>query len=146
MDMRLLSLLPVAKKSGGGLNQGDLLRFLGEMQWFPAAAVSPYVAWEELDATSARATMSYGGITASMILTFDPYGRVLEARANRYNDALGRNEMWVNRNNSEREFAGVRVPASGEARWDYAAGPFPYIRWTITTLEQDNPARYTRRL
>src|SRR5688572_15995274 len=35
MEMRVLSLVPVANKTGGGLNQGDLLRFLGELQWFP---------------------------------------------------------------------------------------------------------------
>ena len=42
MDLRL-SLLPVARKSGGGLNQGDLLRFLTEATWFLGwRARSPY--------------------------------------------------------------------------------------------------------
>src|SRR5262249_42610595 len=53
MQMRLLSLIPVANRRGGGLNQGAVLRYLNEMMWFPAAAVSPYVAWEALDAQSA---------------------------------------------------------------------------------------------
>jgi len=35
MDLRLLSLVPVARKRGGGPNQGDLLRFLTEaLCWF----------------------------------------------------------------------------------------------------------------
>ena len=46
IEMRAMSIVSVANKRGGGLNQGDLLRFLGELQWFPAAAVAPYVAWE----------------------------------------------------------------------------------------------------
>ena len=142
MDMRLLSLVPVAKKTGGGLNQGDLLRFLGEMQWFPGAALSNYVTWEAVDATSARATMSYGGISASMTFIFGEDGRLLEEQANRYNDARGQNEMWVNRNAVDREFDGVVVPAVGEARWEYASGPFPYIRWQITALERERPARF----
>lgn len=142
MDMRVLSLVPVAKKAGGGLNQGDLLRFLGEMQWFPGAALADYVTWEAVDATSARATMSYGGISASMTFIFGPDGRLLEERAARYNDARARNEAWVNRNDADREFGGIVVPAAGEARWEYATGPFPYIRWTITTLEQERPARF----
>jgi len=41
MDMRLLWLIPVVRKSGGGLNQGDLQRFLTEAIWFPAGVVSP---------------------------------------------------------------------------------------------------------
>jgi hypothetical protein len=144
IDMRILSLVPVAKKSGGGLNQGDLLRFLGEMQWFPAAALSPFVSWDALDDRSARATMADAGISASMTFRFGADGRLLEESAIRYNDARERNETWVNRNDSDREFGGIRVPAVGEARWEYDTGPFPYIRWTITDLEQDRAVPYSR--
>jgi hypothetical protein len=137
IDMRLLSLLPVAKKTGGGLNQGDLLRFLGEMQWFPSAALSDYVKWESVDVASARATMEYGGIAASMTFRFDADGRLLEERAFRYNDARGRDEAWVNRNDSDADFQEFRVPATGEARWEYDTGSVPYIRWRISALEFD---------
>jgi hypothetical protein len=142
LQMRILSLLPVANKTGGGLNQGDLLRYLGELQWFPAAALADYLTWEELGAGSARATMSYGGITASMTFFFGDDGRLLEARAIRYNDARGRNERWVNRNDSDQVFGGIRVPAVGEARWEYDSGHYPYIRWHLSDLEQNRPARY----
>jgi hypothetical protein len=142
MQMRVLSLVPVANKAGGGLNQGDLLRYLGELQWFPAGALADYVTWEPLEADSAQATISYGGITASMTFRFGADGRLLEERAIRYNDARGRNESWVNRNDSDREFGGIRVPAVGEARWEYDSGPYPYIRWRVTEVEQNRPVRY----
>jgi hypothetical protein len=142
MQMRVLSLVPVANKTGGGLNQGDLLRYLGELQWFPAGALADYVTWEPIGTDSARATMTYGGITASMTLHFAWDGRLVEVRANRYNDARDRNESWVNRNDSDGEFGGIRVPAAGKARWEYDSGPYPYIRWRITDLEQDRPYRY----
>jgi hypothetical protein len=77
-----------------------------------------------------------------MTFTFGSDGRLIEERAARYNDARGRDEIWVNRNDSDRDFDGVRVPAAGEARWEYESGPFPYIRWTIARLERDNPSRY----
>jgi hypothetical protein len=142
MQMRVLSLIPVADKAGGSLNQGDLLRYLGELQWFPAAALADYLTWEPLEADSARATISWGGITASMTFCFGAEGRLLEERAIRYNDARGRNEAWVNRNDVDRAFGGIRVPAVGEARWEYDAGPYPYIRWRVTDLEQNRPTRY----
>jgi hypothetical protein len=142
MDMRLFSLIPVANKTGGGLNQGALLRFLGEMQWFPAVALADYITWEPVDASSARATMTYGGISASMTFIFADDGRVLGERAARYNDARVRDETWVNRNDGDREYGGIVVPAAGEARWEYASGPFPYIRWRIGALEQDRAARF----
>jgi hypothetical protein len=136
MQMRVLSLFPVANKTGGGLNQGDLLRYLGEIQWFPAGALADYITWEPLEADSARATMSYAGTTASMTFRFGADGRLLNSTADRYNDARDRNESWVNRNDADREFAGIRVPAAGEARWEYESGPYPYIRWRVTDIEQ----------
>jgi hypothetical protein len=142
LQMRIISLFPVANKIGGGLNQGALLRYLGEFQWFPAAALADYVTWEEWGPDSARATISHGGVTASMTFVFGADGRLLEEQAIRYNDALGRNEQWVNRNDSDHVFDGIRVPAVGEARWEYDSGPYPYIRWYLTDLEQNQPARY----
>lgn len=144
IEMRVLSLIAVARKSGGGLNQGALLRFLGEVQWFPAAALADYIAWEPVDADAARATMTWGGISASMAFRFDAVGRLVELAALRYNDSRGRNESWVNRNDSDQEFGGIPVPVAGEARWDYQSGPYPYIRWRITTIEHDRPVRFER--
>src|SRR6185503_3620295 len=118
IEMRVLSLLPVANKTGGGLNQGDLLRFLGELQWFPAAALEEYIRWDAIDSHSARATMTYGGTAGSMTFRFDASGRLIESTAVRYNDARGRNEPWVNRNDSDREFSDIPVPAAGESRWE----------------------------
>jgi hypothetical protein len=86
-------------------------------------------------------TCSYT-LAMSMTFFFGDDGRLLEARAIRYNDARGRNERWVNRNDSDLEFGGIRVPAVGEARWEYDSGPYPYIRWHLTDLEQNRPARY----
>ena len=86
--------------------------------------------------------MRYGGITASITFRFGADGRLLEERAIRYNDARGRNEAWVSRNDADAEFGGIRVPAVGEARWEYDSGPSPYIRWRVTDLGQDQPARF----
>jgi hypothetical protein len=142
IEMRVISLVPVANKTGGGLNQGALLRFLGEIQWFPAAALADYITWEAVDSQSARATMTYGGMAASMTFTFGTDGCLIESSALRYNDARGRNERWVNRNDSDGEFGGIRVPVAGEASWEYESGPYPYIRWRITTIEHNHRSRF----
>ena len=144
IEMRVFSLFPVANKTGGGLNQGDLLRFLGELQWFPAAALEEYIRWEAIDSHSARATMTYGGIAGSMTFRFDDVGRLIESTAVRYNDSRGRNEPWMNRNNSDQQFGEIRVPAAGEARWEYEAGPYPYIRWRVASIEYDHLSRFER--
>lgn len=142
IEMRVLSLINVANRKEGGLNQGALLRFLGETQWFPAAALADYITWEPIDADSARATMTYGGIAASMTFRYDADGRPIECTAARYNDARDHDETWINANSSEATFGDLQLPAAGEARWEYKTGPYPYIRWQITNVEQDRPTRY----
>jgi Family of unknown function (DUF6544) len=142
IDMRLLSLVPVAKKSGGGLNQGALLRYLGEIAWFPGAALSPHITWEEVDSTSARATMSYQGTTASATFTFDEQGRITAITAKRYNDAKGRIEAWTIPIRAYGEFNGIQVPVEGEGVWNYSSGDFTYIRWRITNIEYNQTSLY----
>jgi hypothetical protein len=53
-----------------------MLRFLGEIVWFPSAALSPILTWEAIDGTSARATMRHGGLVESAVFAFSDEGRV----------------------------------------------------------------------
>ena len=97
-----------------------------------------------IDEETASAVITYGGVAASMAFKFAADGRLVESTALRYNDERSRNERWVNRNDADAVLDGMRVPVSGEARWEYETGPFPYIRWRITALERDRPARFAR--
>jgi len=142
IDMRVLSLLPVARKSGGGLNQGALLRYLGEIAWFPAAALSPSITWVAVDHNSARATMSYQGVAATATFAFDGDGQVTSITAQRYNDAKGDLEAWTIPIRSYREFNGIRIPVEGDGVWNYNSGDFAYIRWRITDIAYNRPSQY----
>ena len=141
IDMRLLSLVPVARKSGGALDQGAMLRYLNETMWFPAAALSPSITWSGIDANSARATMSHGGVTASATFLFDDEGRLTTMTAQRNNDDRGRPEPWSTPISEYGEFEGVRVPVAGEGTWMYESGDFPYIRLRITAIEYNADVR-----
>jgi hypothetical protein len=142
MRMRLLGLVPVVNASGPDLAQGAMLRWLGEIIWFPQAARSPRIAWEAVDDESARATLTAGGQSASETFVFDGEGRPVELRADRFNDARKAILPWVNRNEEFGELAGVRAPTTGEALWRYETGESPYIRWRITRLDLDVPERF----
>jgi hypothetical protein len=97
--------------------------------------LSPYITWEGIDASSATATMSYGGVTASATFVFDRQGRLTDMTADRYNDTKGRLLPWSTPISSYGEFAGVRVPAEGQGRWKYESGDFTYIRLRVTDIE-----------
>jgi hypothetical protein len=139
IDMRLLGLVPVAQASGQELDQGALLRYLNEIMWFPAAALSPSITWEPIDADSARATMRHGGATGEAIFYFDDMGRPTDMVAERPDMARGRLETWSTPLHDHGEFQGVRVPVAGQGVWCYATGDFPYIELRITGLEFDGP-------
>jgi hypothetical protein len=135
IDMRALGLIPVATASGPAMDQGALLRYLNETMWFPAAALSPYITWDAIDATSARATISDGGVMAAATFVFDEQGRPVDMVAERQDLARGRLETWSTPLSAYGEFAGVRVPVEGTALWRYDTGDFPYIEVRITGLE-----------
>ncbi|MDR7544467.1 MAG: hypothetical protein QN120_09510 [Armatimonadota bacterium] len=140
--MWLLYLILVASKSGGGLNQGALLRYLNETMWFPAAATSPYITWEAVGAHAARATMRYGGVSGSATFVFDEQGRLAEMTAERFDDAVGGLQPWSTPIAAYGQFDGVRVPVAGEGRWRYPSSDFTYIRLRVTDLEYDRPDRF----
>ncbi len=140
IEMRVLSLIPVAEKRGGSLNQAALLRYLAEIGWFPAAAVSPYIAWQSLDDNAARATISHGGLTASATFSFDAQGHLTTVVAERHDDARNTLVRWSGINHAYGELGGVPVPMEGEAIWHYDSGDFSYIRLRIVEIEYNRPA------
>lgn len=138
IEMRVLSLVPVANKAGGNLNQGAALRYLNEIMWFPTAALSDYITWTEIDASSARATLDYAGQTVSAVFSFDAEGKIVTMSADRYNDEKSAFLPWSTPLIAYGSFDGVRMPVQGTGVWDYGVdGEFEYVRLEITELEFD---------
>jgi hypothetical protein len=135
--MRLLWLVPVADSRGPGLDQGALARYLGEVVWFPTAALSDLVTWEPVDERSSRATIRYGETTASGTFTFDEEGRPTGFASRRYNDARKRDEDFSVSMTARGEFEGVRIPVAGNGVWHYDTGDFEFIRWRIADVRYD---------
>lgn len=144
MLIKLFSLLNVADARGKEIDQGTLLRYLAETVWFPAAALSPYLKWEEAGANSARVTMDFGGISAAGVFTFNGEGEVVSFAADRYGEFNGRYLLkpWTVRIEERRKFSGVRVPSRGEVVWKLDTGDFPWYRFEITEIEYNRPKMY----
>lgn len=136
MLITVLGLVPVANARGPKIDQGTLLRFLGEIVWFPSAALQPYVTWEPIDANSARATLERGGTKVSAVFTFDARGRFVKLAAQRYLNGESL-EGWEIPSRAWKTFEGIEVPSQGGAVWRLSTGDFDYYRWRITHLEQN---------
>jgi hypothetical protein len=146
-NMKILagSLIPVVDETGEHMDQGTLVRYLNEIFWFPAGAVSPYIEWEGVDANAARATMTYGDMTVEATFYFDDEGRPVNMMAPRYQDA-GNGEVkwlpWWTPIHEYGEFDGVRMGIAGEAYWEEDWGNFTYVRLRIVDVEYNMPELY----
>lgn len=144
LNFKLGSLITVADAQGSELDQGAMVRYLNEIMWFPSAAISDYITWEAVDSSSARATMSFGGVTASAIFYFNEKGEETNMTADRY-ATLKKGislEKWSTPIAGYGEFQGLRVPSRGEGVWNLKTGDYPYIRVEVTEIEYNKPALY----
>ncbi len=144
MLIKLYSLLPIVASTGKELDQGTLLRYMAEMHWFPSAALNDYLTWEAIDANSARATMSYKGVTASGVFTFSEQGDLLNFIAKRYREDKGKYvlEDWGGVAKEFKEFHGVRIGSRVDVIWHYQTGDFNWYQCEITDLEYNTPQLY----
>jgi hypothetical protein len=144
MLIKAASLVNVVDATGPKIDQGTLLRYLAEIMWFPSAALSRHITWQAVDRSTARATLSYGGVSASALFVFDEHGRCSGLRAKRYmgsGDAATLEE-WAGTTSRWRVVRGVEIPVSGEVIWQLGAGDFSYYRWEIDDVEYDVSAPY----
>lgn len=139
MLIKLLSLIRVAYSKGKKMDQGALVRYLAEIVWYPSAALENYIFWQEVDNTTAIATMTYGNITASGQFIFNNFGELVRFEAERYYD---RNdgatlEPWIVdiEEDSYKTFEGVRVPTKAQVTWQLEEGDFRWYKLNISDLE-----------
>lgn len=142
MLIRMNSLISVVDANGVKLDEGSLQRYLGELVWFPSLAISPYITWEAIDDTSARATMDYRGTRGSGIFYFSAGGDFTRFSAMRYmgNDDSSTRHEWVLSVQEYREFEGVRVPSLMTATWKLPEGDWTWLKLEVTDLSYNEIA------
>jgi len=142
--IQALSLIPLGTARGLEVDQGELLRYLGEMAWFPTALLSDAIQWEAIDAERARATISLAPVTASGILHIDGQGRYTRFTAERYREEHKRlvPRPWTGRWEDYREIKGFRIPMRAEAAYTLESGEFSYFRGEVTDIGYNVPLPY----
>lgn len=136
MLIKLLSLFAVADAHGPETDQATLLRFLGETSWFPSAALRNYIRWEPVSPLSARATMSYRGVTAAGLFRFTPDGDMAGFEARRYYSRPegATPEDWIIRSTDWKEVDGFRIPCRSEVTWKLKDGDYTWLKLEITDI------------
>jgi hypothetical protein len=103
------------------LDAAALQRYLAEAVWLPTALFPSHgVGWSPLTDTSARASLSAGGITVTLDFHFGPDGLVESVfTPSRFRDWNGSNvpTPWEGRFTRYEERGGLEVPVEAEVAW-----------------------------
>jgi hypothetical protein len=138
MVIKPLYLIKIADAKGEEIDQGTLLRYLGEMGWFPQAVISPYLRWEQIDASNTRVTMIYKGVSASGVFTFNDDGLPNAFEAQRYGDFDGeyRLETWVVTITNYKMIDGKKIGNQNEVMWKLKEGDFLWMKMEVTDIQK----------
>jgi hypothetical protein len=144
MLISFLSMIPVVNAYGKELDQGALLRFLGEMVWFPSAFLSDYIEWEAINSSSARARITSGEESASALFRFDKEDEIVEFITERYRSTNGKFSLdkYSTLLKDYKEINGIRVPTLVEAMWKLESGEFRYFKCRLTRIDYNKHYLY----
>lgn len=141
---RLLSTIPVADAAPDPmLDEGELMRYLAEAAWFPQALLpSNGVTWEAVDDRHARATITQGDTSASLLFTFNTEDAIVEV----HSEGRGYEQdgeyiptPWTGRFWSYETINGMWIPTEGEVEWNLPGGDLVYWRGVIESAEYELP-------
>ena len=137
MLIKIAYLLPVVdQKANAKINESALHRFLLELPWYPTAALNNYLNWEEIDATTARATISYQGVQASVDFIFDQKGNLLRTEAMRYkeSDESAERIKCCGELDSYQEIDGMKIPTEIDVSWYLENGKFTWFKVKVDKI------------
>lgn len=137
LEARLRSTLPLASAGPSpGMNEGELVRYLAEAVWYPTALLpGGGVTWEPIDDSSARATLSDGDVSASVVFHVDADDRIDRVTAERYRQETDDVAPWVGTFDAYDTYEGIEIPTKAAVSWRGGDGDRPYWRATVEPEE-----------
>ncbi len=146
MRGRLLALLPlVDAPPGPALDSATLQRYLAEAVWCPTALLPVNgVRWSALDDSTARATITDAGVSATLDFRFGADSLIVSSRTDARPRAVGRGyepTPWGGVYADVQLTLGMRAPRTSEVAWTIAGRREPYWIGRLTRFEDLSPGR-----
>jgi hypothetical protein len=134
LEARLLGALPLAQDRGPQVSQGEMLRYLAEVIWIPAALLAnPELSWEQLDERKLRGTAEVAGIRVEAGFELDEAGDIVRISVReRPRSGSDAPAPWGAEAGDYRLVDGLRLATRAVVYWDLPEGRFDYWRGTIT--------------
>lgn len=139
MQVTVAGAFPIEDARGAEMDRAETVTLFNDMCLLaPGTLISPAIAWEAVDATTARARFTHGRQTIAATLLFDRAGQLI----NFVSDDRGRSEPgggFTPRRFSTpvrdyRDFGPVRLMSFGEARWLLPDGEFTYGEFRLVAI------------
>lgn len=137
MQIKMFSAINIVNEKGRKMDEGTLQRYLGEIVWFPSAALNPYINWEAVDSFSAKATMSYMGTTGSGTFHFNKNGDFVRYSTFRYknNSPDAKRYEWIIDVADYAVKQGIKIPVKMTATWKLDEGDWTWLDLEVTDIK-----------
>lgn len=133
------STVTLANATGPQLDQGALLRLLGELVWLPTALLDErYIRWSAVDEGRAAATLQVNGRTVSGEFAFGSDDLPTTFSAERYRDAGGGRSVltpFVGRLSGYRPIDGLLVPHRVVGAWVIDGRAVEYANFEVQQID-----------
>ena len=139
MLIKPLYLFTLANSTGKEIDQGTMLRYMGELIWFPEAANKEYFEWAQIDSVTATLKMSFKGVSAEGTFVFDEKGFVRRFSAQRFGDFDGefRMETWEVKVIEYTEMNDHLIASKCDVTWKLKDGDFTWLKLEIKDIAYD---------
>jgi len=132
MQVKLAGIVPITNANGPVMDLSETVTLFNDMCLLaPGTLLDPRVAWEAVDARTARARFTNGGQVIAATLLFDDEGRLVNFVSDDRSRASPDGKTFTRLRFSTpvsqyRQFGPVRLGGYGEARWHLPEGEFTY--------------------
>jgi hypothetical protein len=147
MRVKAAALVSVADASGSEMTRAETVTMFNDMALLaPATLIDPSIAWEPLDAQTARATFTNAGHTIRGDLVFNDAGELTnfwsDDRRQASSDGKALRVLrWSTPFGDHRAFGPIRLGTHGEALWHEPAGAYAYIEIVIDDVRYNVAGR-----
>ena len=136
MEVKVAGVVPVADARGNEMDRAETVTLFNDMCILaPGTLVGPGIAWEPVDASTARARFTPRGHTITATLFFDAGGRLVNFESDDRSRSLPDGTFTKLRFSTPlrdyRDFGPLHLAGYGEARWRLLEGEFTYGEFTM---------------
>ncbi|MDD7794284.1 DUF6544 family protein [Clostridium sp. 'White wine YQ'] len=141
MKGQIAKLITLFNERGKAMDKACLATYLSEGLIIPSVALQDFVTWESIDENHAKATITYYGIKASGVFTFDDNGCMIRftTEDREYNDGKGnsRIEKWSAICGEYKEVNGIKYPSVLQGVWNFEKSDLVYFDGKNMKIEYD---------